>query len=160
MGYWYAGVAVGDLSDITHPMIRGHYRFEPPAIEPMHTFMKVPHAIKGKAIAISTDEERSHRGEDADKPHAPFRTWDVTDPARLTILAEYRLAEAASPYHGPDTRFGTHQFRETVDEDNLCYVSWFGGGLRVLDISEPAEPQGSRLFHSEARRRLFPAFHQ
>lgn len=141
MGYWYAGVAIGDISDIARPKILAHYRFDPPAIEPMHTFMKVPHSIKSKAIAISTDEEREHRGDDAGKPHAPFRTWDVTDQARPKVVSEYRLPETASPYHGPHMRFGAHQFRETVDKDNLCYVTWFAAGLRILDISEPASPE-------------------
>ncbi len=43
-------------------------------------------------------------------------------------------------------RFGTHQFREIVDEDNLCYVTWFSGGLRILDISDPANPKERGYF--------------
>ena len=50
-------------------------------------------------------------------------------------------------------RFGTHQFREKVDTDNLVYVTWFAGGLRIMDINDPANPEGARLLHSEARRR-------
>ena len=103
----------------------------------MHTFFKVPHKIDGRHIAVSTDEERTNRGADEGKPHAPFRTWDVSDPAAPRVLAEYHVSEAASPYHGPKFRFGAHQLREIVDRDNLCYVTWFGAGLRILNIDNP-----------------------
>jgi hypothetical protein len=28
-----------------------------------------------------------------------------------------------------------------VDKDNLLYVTWFAGGLRIIDINDPANPQ-------------------
>ena len=61
---------------------------------------------------MSTEEERPKRGPDIGRPHAPLRTWDVTDPAKPTILCTYQFDEQAQPYHGDDVRFGTHQLRE------------------------------------------------
>ena len=43
-------------------------------------------------------------------------------------------------------RFGTHQLREQVDEDNLLYVTWFAGGLRIIDINDPANPKERGYF--------------
>ena len=43
-------------------------------------------------------------------------------------------------------RFGTHQLREKVDTDNLVYVTWFAGGLRILDINDPANPKERGYF--------------
>ena len=73
----------------------------------------MPFAIGGRSIAVSTEEERPKRGVDTGKPHAPLRTWDVSDPRKPTILCTYELDEAAQPYHGDEVRFGTHQLRET-----------------------------------------------
>ena len=28
-----------------------------------------------------------------------------------------------------------------MDEDNLIYVTWFAGGLRIIDINDPANPK-------------------
>ena len=139
-GCWMSGVAIIDVSDIGRPRTLSRFEYDPPFTEPTHTFLKVPHAIVGKQIAASTEEERAHRGADAGKPHAPLRTWDVSDPTKPKLLCSYYLAESATPYPAGKVRFGTHQLRERVDEDNLLYVTWFGGGLRIMDINDPANP--------------------
>ena len=142
-GCWMSGVAIIDVSDIKAPRTLSHYdavQYEPPCPEPTHTFLKVPHAIGGKRIAVSTEEERSHRGADTGKPHGPLRTWDVSDPTQPKLLHTRYLSESATPYPADKVRFGTHQLRERVDEDNLIYVTWFAGGLRIIDINDPANP--------------------
>ena len=45
------------------------------------------------------------------------------------------------PYHGRKFRFGAHQLRERVDKDGLVYVTWFGAGLRIIDINDPSRPR-------------------
>jgi hypothetical protein len=145
-GCWMSGISIIDVSDIEKPRTLSRYEYDPPCPEPTHTFLKVPHAIGGRRIAVSTEEERAHRGADAGKPHAPLRTWDVTDPRRPELLCSYELPESATPYPAGKVRFGTHQMRERVDEDNLIYVTWFAGGLRILDISDPAEPRERGYF--------------
>ena len=42
---------------------------------------------------------------------------------------------------GNTVRFGTHQLREKVDKDCRLYVTWFGAGLRIIDIHDPANPK-------------------
>ena len=140
-GCWMSGLSIIDVSDISTPRTLSRYEYDPSCPEPTHTFLKVPHAIGGKQIAVSTEEERSHRGADAGKPHAPLRTWDVSDPTQPKLLYTYDLPEAATPYPASKVRFGTHQLREKVDDDNLLYVTWFAGGLRIIDISDPANPK-------------------
>jgi hypothetical protein len=137
-GCWMSGISIIDVSDIKKPRTLSRYEYDPPCPEPTHTFLKVPHPIGGKRIAVSTEEERSHRGADAGKPHAPLRTWDVSDPTQPKLLHSYYLPESATPYPADKVRFGTHQLREKVDEDNLLYVTWFAGGLRIIDIGDPA----------------------
>ena len=139
-GCWMSGVAIVDISDISKPRTLSHYEYDPPHPEPTHTFLKVPFEIGGRKIAVSTEEERGHRGADAGKPHAPFRTWDVTDPAKPKILCTYEVPHSASPYDGNKVRFGAHQLREQVDKDGLVYVTWFGAGLRIIDINDPVHP--------------------
>jgi hypothetical protein len=33
-----------------------------------------------------------------------------------------------------------------VDKDNLLYVTWFAGGLRIVDISDPENPMERGYF--------------
>jgi hypothetical protein len=145
-GCWMSGVAIIDVSDISRPRTLSRYEYDPPFSEPTHTFLGVPHAIGGRRIAVSTEEERSKRGPDTGKPHAPLRTWDVTDPAKPKLLHSYYLPEKATPYPADKVRFGTHQLREKVDTDNLVYVTWFAGGLRIMDIGDPANPKERGYF--------------
>jgi hypothetical protein len=145
-GCWFSGVSIIDVSDIARPRTLGRHEYDPPHAEPTHTFLKVPFPIHGKSIAVSTEEERPKRGADIGKPHAPLRTWDVTDPTRPKILCTYQLDEQAQPYHGDDVRFGTHQLREIVDRDCMLYVTWFAAGLRMIDISDPSRPREKGYF--------------
>ena len=145
-GCWMSGVSIIDVSDIRVPRTLAHFEYDPPCPEPTHTFLKVPHSIGGKSIAVSTEEERSHRGADTGKPHAPLRTWDVSDPTQPKLLQTYYLPESATPYPADKVRFGTHQLRERVDADNLIYVTWFAGGLRIFDIGDPANPKERGYF--------------
>jgi len=140
-GCWFSGISIIDISDITRPRTLGRHEYDPPHAEPTHTFLKVPFGIGGRRIAVSTEEERPKRGADVGRPHAPLRTWDVTDPTRPAILCTYQLDEQAQPYHGDNVRFGTHQLREIVDRDCMLYVTWFAAGLRMIDISDPAKPR-------------------
>jgi len=145
-GCWMSGISIIDVSDINAPRTLSRYEHDPPCPEPTHTFLKVPHRIGGKQIAVSTEEERTQRGADAGKPHAPLRTWDVSDPTQPKLLYSYYLSESATPYPAGKVRFGTHQLRETVEQDNLVYVTWFAGGLRIIDISDPANPREPGYF--------------
>ncbi len=140
-GCWMSGVSIIDVSDITKPRTLSRYEYDPSCPEPTHTFLKVPFPINGRSIAVSTEEERGHRGPDAGKPHAPLRTWDVTDPTKPKLLCTYHVPHSASPYDGNTVRFGTHQLREKVDKDCRLYVTWFGAGLRIFDIHDPANPK-------------------
>ena len=141
-GCWMSGISIIDVSDINAPRTFSRYEYDPPCPEPTHTFLKVPHRIGGKQIAVSTEEERTQRGPDA----GTLRTWDVSDPTQPKLLYSYYLSESATPYPAGKVRFGTHQLRETVEQDNLVYVTWFAGGLRIIDISDPANPREPGYF--------------
>jgi len=145
-GCRFSGISIIDVSNITQPRTLGRHEYDPPHSEPTHTFLKVPFAIGGRSIAVSTEEERPKRGVDVGRPHAPLRTWDVTDPKSPTILCTYQVDEEAQPYHGDSVRFGTHQLREIVDRDCMLYVTWFAAGLRMIDISDPTKPSEQGYF--------------
>ncbi len=145
-GYWGSGLAIVDVSDIGNPRTLSHCEYDPPSPEPTHTFLKVPFRIGGRSIAVSTEEERARRGPDAGRPHAPFRTWDVSDPTKPKLLFSHHVPEEGAPYAGPGARFGAHQLREKVDPDCLCYITWFAAGLRILDIGDPDAPKERGFF--------------
>ncbi|MFM1815927.1 MAG: hypothetical protein RLZ98_2622 [Pseudomonadota bacterium] len=152
-GCWMSGYWIIDISDISRPKTLGKYDPHPEAAEPSHTFVKVPFKVKGKDIALGVDEERSNRGGDEGRPHAPLYIVDVSDATKPEKITAFHVPEDASPYAngGPGTRYGAHQLREVID-DTLCYVTWFGAGLRIIDFADPSAPKDVGHFIPEPGR--------
>ena len=66
--------------------------------------------------------------------------FDVTDLDNIHAVSAFDVSEMDSPWSRAGGRFGAHQFREKLD-DTLVYATWFSGGLRVIDIANPSQPQ-------------------
>ncbi|MES2561133.1 MAG: RNA polymerase subunit sigma-70 [Pseudomonadota bacterium] len=147
-GCWHGGVRIVDVSDIRRPTTIGAYNYHPPFPEPSHTFMALPKQISGRQIAIAIDEEdHAHSAEEMarrrGRPHGSLWTFDITDPANIQPLAIFEVSELDSPWsRAAPGRFGAHQFQEHMKGgDTLVYCAWFAGGLRIVDIKDPASPQ-------------------
>ena len=134
---WYAGCRILDVSDITRPRVVGEHRYHPPFPEPTHTFMRVPFPVAGRTIAVAVDEEHEHV---AGQLHGGLWVFDVEDPANIKPLSMWHLTEMDNPYIKAGGRFGAHQFQERM-HDTCLYTTWFGGGLRVVDIADPTAPK-------------------
>ncbi len=145
-GCWHAGLRVIDISDIHAPRTIGEYNYHPPFPEPSHTFMPVPSRIGGRRIAVAIDEEdHAHSAEEMERrrgrPHGCLWTFDVSDVSRMQPLAIFEVSELDSPWsRAAPGRFGAHQFQEHMD-GTLVYCAWFAGGLRIVDVADPAAPQ-------------------
>ena len=139
---WHAGFRVIDVSDISRPRTRASHTYHPWVVEPTHTVLPVIPRIGGRRIAVVADEEHDHRH---GQPHAGLWLFDVTDLDTITPLSTFHVSELDSPWARSPGRFGMHQFRECID-DNLVYCAWFAGGLRIVDISDPARPQEAAFY--------------
>ncbi len=132
---WHAGLRVIDVSDIRAPKTIGSYDYHPPFPEPTHTVLKVPFKVAGREVAVVFDEEHDHV---PGRLHAGMWVFDMGDLARITPLAMFHLSELDSPWSRVG-RFGAHQPAEHMS-DTLVYATWFSGGLRIVDIADPAQP--------------------
>jgi len=145
-GCWHGGVAVIDVSDIRRPRTLGAYNYHPPFPEPSHTFMPVPERINGRRIALAIDEEdHAHSADEMarrrGRPHGCLWVFDVTDLKDMKPLSIFEVSELDSPWsRAAPGRFGAHQFQEHMD-GTLVYCAWFAGGLRIVDVADPAAPQ-------------------
>lgn len=163
-GCWHGGVRIVDVSDIRKPKTIGAYNYHPPFPEPSHTFLGVPGTIDGKTIAIAIDEEdHAHSAEEMAKrrgrPHGSLWTFDVTNPQDIKPMAIFEVSELDSPWsRAAPGRFGAHQFQEHwKGGGTLVYCAWFAGGLRIVDIADPAAPREVGHFIPEpAQGRVAP----
>ena len=134
---WHAGLRVIDISDIRKPQTRAAYTYHPWVVEPTHTVLPAARRFDGRRVALVADEEHEHR---PGQPHAGLWLFDVTDLDAIAPLSTFHVSEMDSPWSRAPGRFGMHQFQEHID-DNLVYCAWFAGGLRIVDIGDPARPR-------------------
>ena len=134
---WHAGFRVLDVSDITRPKVIGEYDYHPPIPEPTHTIMPVEVPVGGKRIAIAVDEEHEHK---RGRLHGFMWVFDVTDLSQIKPLSIFDVSEMDSPWSRAPGRFGAHQYREKLDS-TLVYLTWFSGGLRIVDVQDPSYPE-------------------
>lgn len=131
---WFGGLAILDISDITKPRLVSHVNYHNGDSSPTHTALPVGHRILDKDWLIVFDEELG--GGD---PPAFMRVFDITDEKQPRQAGTFQAPKDTPGNTGG--RFGAHQPHEHVGRDNLVYASWFSGGLRVIDISNPYHPQ-------------------
>ena len=60
-------------------------------------------------------------------------------------MSAFNLGELDSPYSRKGGRFGAHQFHEKPI-GTLIFSTWFSGGLRVIDVAQPLNPQEVGFF--------------
>jgi hypothetical protein len=60
--------------------------------------------------------------------------------ADIRPLSTFQVSEMDSPWSRASPRFGAHQFRERLDGSSV-YLTWFAGGLRIVDIAVPTLPR-------------------
>jgi len=142
---WHAGFRVLDVSDITKPRVVASHDYHPPFPEPTHTILPVSGLVAGRRIAVVMDEEHDHV---PGRLHAFLWVFDVTDFDNITALSAFDVSELDSPWARAPGRFGAHQFREKLDEP-LVFATWFAGGLRVVDVSDPFAPEETAFFIPE-----------
>ena len=132
-----AGAVIVDISDPAHPKTVGQAAWNPPYASPTHTFLPVPHAIRNRRFAVVTDEDVTD--DVLEDPPAFMWILDITNEARPVPVATYQVDQEGLVV--PGRRFGAHQPWEHVREDNIVYVTWFSGGIRAVDISDPYRPR-------------------
>jgi hypothetical protein len=141
VSYCMAGIVILDVSDIAKPHFVGQYNYHPPFFK-THTFARVPVPLAGKNVAVVVDEQppRCRPGQ------VPAFMWifDVTDETNMKPLSAYSMSEEETPWKrgelGFGARFGAHQCHERMT-GSLAYVTWFRGGLRIVDIADPIRPK-------------------
>lgn len=75
-------------------------------------------------------------------PWGYLRTADVSDPTRPVVVGEFKLPENDPSYCAnvaldAKIAFTAHNVTTTRD---LAFVTWYAGGLHVVDVSDPALP--------------------
>jgi hypothetical protein len=150
LGYWDAGFVTLDISTIRKPRMVSRLDPGPAYGGVYHTALPVDRPILGRRWMVGTQESLRPPAQEGKK-----LMWvvDVTVEANPIPVATFDVP--VDPDVGD--RFGPHQPHEDVHlTDDLAYISWFGGGLRVVDLSNPYRPTEVGHFVPEVDRQKTP----
>ena len=134
VSYWHGGFVILDISNIYEPSLLSHIHWSPPYPCPTHTALRIPHKIMDRDFLLVTDEDVDRL---SPKPNAFMWMVDITDERNPIPVSTYRVTYTDD--FGDDAWIGAHQPQEQV-YDNIICLAWFGGGLRIVDISDPYRP--------------------
>jgi hypothetical protein len=96
----------------------------------------MPEKILDRQILVVTDEETVSQ-KLFPTPSAFMWIVDITEETRPIPISTFIVPQKGES--APGNYFGAHQPAEQV-YDNIHYVTWFAGGLRAIDISNPYVP--------------------
>ncbi len=135
IGVWDGGLRILDIHDPARPTVVGSASWAPEHGGHTHTTMPLP----GRNLLVVTDEATTTPGHESPKI---VRIFDIRDETRPELLSTLPEPQGPVREHGP--RFGPHNLHENrpgaFQSETLVFVTYFGGGLRVYDISDARAP--------------------
>lgn len=136
MGWWDAGLVILDIADKSRPQLVSRLAFGLDVSACTHTALPVP----GREILIVTDEGVSSYCPEVTKI---VRVVDIKDEHYPAVIGSFPIPEGNFATRGG--WFGPHNIHEmrpgSLIDPETIYVTYFNAGMRVVDISDPAQPR-------------------
>jgi hypothetical protein len=153
LSHQQGGLVALDLTDLADDAAAPAVRLKTPAAAALDWSPPSPigpHSatlVPGRPLVVVTDEVYP-------PPFAPGCPWghlrvvDVADPTALRVTGEFRVAENDPAYCGSGAPLDRVAFtaHNTTATASLALVSWYGAGLQVVDLTDPAAPTGLTEF--------------
>lgn len=148
LGTWDYGTYVADTSRVADPagvpviLPLGPNRLDYGAN--VHGTVPLP----GRPFAVMVQEDYANAGTGC--PFGHLRMGDFTDPAAPALAGAYRLPENdCTRSRAANATFTAHN--QTTFPD-LALLTWYAGGLRAVDVSDPYRPVEAGAFVPRARK--------
>ena len=129
VSYWDAGGLLLDLTDPTRPTLVGRTPYPPGAVANHSSWFAA-----GEALLLTGDEYAGPQN----GQWGGLRIWDLSDPAEPTQIGQFSTPNAANGRAGGTFQYTIHN---PIVRGTTAYLSWYGDGVRVLDIADPTNPR-------------------
>ena len=142
-----SGVVTLDISNKSRPSMIANLNFAPPFPGFTHTVLP----FLSRDLLVVTQEATRTGGEDYPKLVWLMDNRVETNPVIVSTLP---MADTEDYFNRPG-RYGAHNVYENVPgptslkSDNLVYATFFNGGIRVFDTSNPFRPEEVAYFVPE-----------
>ena len=147
LGYIDGGAIILDISDVSSPTMISRVDYHPPFPGFTHTVLP----LFDRGLMVVSDESVREDGSDH-----PKLVWimDIRNEENPVIISTLPLPPADDYLHRKG-RFGAHNLHENLpvptsfSSDTLIFGTYFNGGVRVHDISDPFRPEEVAYFVPE-----------
>ena len=148
MGGWDFGTYVVDTSGLADPA-------GVPIVRPLgpnvldygaNVHGNVP--VPGKPYGVMVQEEYAHAGRSC--PFGWLRMADMTDPTKLTLAGGYKLPE--NDCTRSQAANGTFTAHNQTTFPSITLLTWYSGGLRAVDTTNPYKPVEAGVFVPKATK--------
>ncbi len=142
LGYIDGGAIILDISDKARPKMVGHWNPHPPFPGFTHTAMP----LFDRDILVASDESVREKGGDW-----PKLTWILDMRREDNLVPVSTLPLPIEAHRNLGGRFGAHNLHENrpgpaFRSSTLIFGTYFNGGIRVHDISDPLQPKEVAFF--------------
>jgi hypothetical protein len=151
VGYIDGGAVVLDISDMAHPRLLSRWDYHPPLPGFTHTVLP----LFDPGLMIVSDEATAPAGQDWPKLVWVVDLHEETNPVPLATCPLPPLDE----FGGRGGRYGAHNLHENRPapgswvSERFVVGSFFNGGVRVFDVSDPFRPREAAFCVPPAPRR-------
>jgi hypothetical protein len=144
LAYIDGGMFIMDIADKSKPTPVAHWSNSPPFTGFMHTALP----LFSRDLLIVTDESTENAAEDWPKLIWILNNRDEKHPVPIATCPMPPLEDFANR----GGRFGAHNLHENVplptawNSDDIIFGTFFNGGLRAFDVSNPYQPKEVAAF--------------
>ncbi|HSE81007.1 MAG TPA: hypothetical protein VLA87_04820 [Gaiellaceae bacterium] len=140
VAYWDSGFVALDVTNPASPVLRGHTVYQPDEDGDGHSSMY----DDARQLLFSADEDFcKNSGGGIEPGYGYLRIWDYSNLAAPEQIGEYR-----TPNSGGRLPLGSGDY--TIHNPMLMgtdvYISWYSDGVRVVDASDPTNPEEVAFF--------------
>jgi hypothetical protein len=140
VSYWDSGFVALDVTNPANPVLRGHTVYGTDEDGDAHSSMY----DDARRLLFSADEDFCKNSPGGIEPgYGYLRIWDYSNLAAPVQIGEYR-----TPNSGGRLPLGSGDY--TIHNPMLMgtdvYISWYSDGVRVVDASDPRNPEEVAFF--------------
>ena len=141
LGWTDGGFSTIDISDIRHPKLVAHRNWCPPFGGLFHTALPLPQ----RDLIVVTQEAHADFCQEPEK-----YAWIVDNRVETNPVSIATIQVEDRGFAQKGGRFGPHNIHEnrpgSLIDDEYVYITYFNGGLRIIDIRDKYRPREAGYF--------------
>ncbi len=135
---WDAGIVLLDTADPAAPLLITTFGFDPDSEGNAHSVAVDADRgilVRSDQDLVSRDSERHSRG------WSGQRIYDISDLDKVIEVASFTSPRAVANEEGDATYVdGRYSAHSAVIEGDIQYAAWYSDGVRIVDLTNPADP--------------------